>query len=404
MSPKASPRFYVASPEKIREGLVTDIYFVRAKQVLEQTRSSSKKAMAEIHCYGLPNDWKWAVLTGVEELAAIFEGKRVNVYAVDEGMLFRPMVPVVAIEGLYSEFGVLESAVLGVLRHATSVSTKAARIKMLAGEKSVIFFGIRSVHPAIAPMVDRAAFIGGCDAVAGVVGAEMIGEKPVGTMPHALILVVGNQVDAWKAFDEAMPPEVPRIALCDTFMDERFEALLAAETLGKRLLGVRLDTPSSRRGDMRKIVQETRWALQLGGHNDVKIFVSGGIDEDEVAELRDVVDGFGVGTSIAFPPPIDLALDIVEVEGKPVSKRGKLPGRKQVYRCPLFHDTVTLFSSVLTSCPKCGRPVEPLLKPLILDGKLARELPSAAEARQRVLKQLELLQSLGEFDPEPLLR
>lgn len=324
-------------------------------------------------------------------------------YSMDEGEIFRIYEPVMSIEGRYTEFGVYESSLLGIVRHATSISSKAARIKIASGNKRVLFFGIRSVHPAIAPMVDKYAYIGGCDAVSGVLGAKLLGIPPTGTMPHALILTVGDQETAWRLFDEYMPEEVPRIALCDTFSDERFEALKAAETLGGRLQGVRFDTPGSRRGDMRKIVQEARWTLDILGYKHVKIYVSGGLDEEDIRELTDIADGFGVGTSIAFPPSVDLALDIVEVEGKPFSKKGKLPGRKQVYRCSRFHDTITPFDKQLARCPVCGEPVEPLLKPLIVNGEIVREIKPSTEIRRKVVEKLEKISSLPEFDLEPIL-
>jgi len=95
---------------------------------------------------------------------------------------------------------------------------------------------------------------------------KYLGLKPQGTMPHALIIAFGNQVEAWKAFDEVIEPDVPRIMLVDTFYDERIEALMAAQTLGERLHGVRLDTPSSRRGNMKQIVEEVRWTLDIHGY------------------------------------------------------------------------------------------------------------------------------------------
>ena len=106
---------------------------------------------------------------------------------------------------------------------------------------------------------------------------------------------------------------------------------MAAETL-RRLNAVRLDTPSSRRGNFRRIVEEVRWELDIRGFKNVGIFVSGGIDEAEIGELRDIVSGFGVGTSVANAKCIDFALDIVEIEGEPCAKRGKKGGKKQVYR------------------------------------------------------------------------
>ncbi|GBC70599.1 Nicotinate phosphoribosyltransferase pncB2 [Candidatus Calditenuaceae archaeon HR02] len=399
----ARPNVYTASVDDIKRGKVTDVYFLRTQEVLSSKGLLDRRVVADVHAYGLPSGYRWAVLAGVEEVVAVLEGRRVDVYSMREGEVFRPFEPVIEVSGAYGEFGVYESTILGMLRHGSSVATKAARIRLKGWGKTMIFFGIRCVHPTVAPAVDRAAFIGGCDAVSGVLGAELIGERPVGTMPHALIIVSGSQTEAWKSFDEAIPEDVPRIALCDTFLDEREEALLAARTLGDRLYGVRLDTPSSRRGNMRRIVEEVKWTLAVNGYKDVRIFVSGGIDESEVEELYDVADGFGVGTSIAFPPSIDLALDIVEVEGRPVSKRGKLPSPKQVYRCGMFHDTVVPREKKLERCPRCGRPVEGLLKPLILNGEIVGELPSTRAIRDYLMSRLEKIRELGDIDPEPIL-
>lgn len=49
-------------------------------------------------------------------------------------------------------------------------------------------------------------------------------------------------------------------------------------------------------------------------------------------DLRDDVDGFGIGGYVSNADPIDFVLDIVEIEGIPTAKRGKLSGKKQVYR------------------------------------------------------------------------
>jgi len=99
------------------------------------------------------------------------------------------------------------------------------------------------MHPAIAPMIDRASYIGGCDGVSSIIGAATIGKPPTGTIPHALIINMGGIVEAVKAFDEIIDPSVPRLVLADTFQDEKFESLLAAQAIGERLYGVRLDTP-----------------------------------------------------------------------------------------------------------------------------------------------------------------
>ncbi len=395
-------RLYIADPSSIISGKITDIYFERTKRILEAKGLCGVRVRAEFHAYSLPRGYEWAVFAGLEEALAILEGKPVDVYAIPEGTLFKPTEPLMVIEGRYCDFAVLETAILGVLRHETSIATKAARIRLAAGEKTVLFFGLRSLHPALAPMADRAAYIGGVDGVSGTEASEFIGVKPKGTMPHALVIVFGDPAAAWRAFDEVVEQDVPRIMLVDTFFDERYESLLAAKLLGDRLYGVRLDTPSSRRGNMRKIVEEVRWTLDLHGYGHVKILVSGGLDEDSVRQLRDVVDGFGVGTSIAFPPSVDISMDIVEINRgrgwEPITKRGKLPGFKQLYRCgaPLRHVVVPWGSPPPESCEN----PEPLLRRVIKDGKIVAKLPGVEEIRSYVLAQLKQLRSDGGAETE----
>jgi len=150
----------------------------------------------------------------------------------------------------------------------------------------------------------------------------------MGTIPHSLVLMVGDTVEALRAFHEVIDPKVRRVALIDTLQDEKFEAIRVAEALGGDLYAVRLDTPSSRRGDFFRIIQEVRWELDLRGFGHVKIIASGGVDEYEILHLNPVVDAYGVGTSIANAPVLNFALDIMEIEGRPMAKRGKWSARR----------------------------------------------------------------------------
>jgi len=390
-------KLYVASEEDIVSGLVTDIYFARTVKVLK-AKGVRKKVRMEFHVMKLPKGYEWAVFAGLEEALYLLKGKPVTVYAMPEGTVFKAGEPLMIIEGYLDDFAVYETALLGILRHYSSIASKAARMKRLARDRLLLFFGLRALHPALAPMADRAAYIGGVDAVSGVASVKYLGLKPQGTMPHALIIAFEDQVAAWKAFDEVVEEEVPRIMLVDTFYDERIEALMAAQALGHKLYGVRLDTPSSRRGNMRQIVEEVRWTLDIHGYKHVKIIVSGGIDEEEIVELRGIVDAFGVGTSIAMPPSIDISADIVEVfdggEWKPVAKRGKLPGAKQVYRKrPGLNDIITLLDKPLVEIPEG---YQPLLKKYLENGELLVELPHVEDIRKYVISQLD---ELPEHDP-----
>ncbi len=131
------------------------------------------------------------------------------------------------------------------------------------------------------------------------------------------------------AFDKHMPPDVPRIVLVDTFRDEPQESVAVAQALGQRLNGVRLDTPGERGGVTADLVKEVRAHLDLNGFPWVRIFVSGGVTPDRIREVREAgapVDGFGVGSYITSARPIDFTGDLHEIDGKPVAKRGRIPG------------------------------------------------------------------------------
>ncbi len=381
-------RLYTASENDILSGKVTDIYFVRTKEILIKKGLSDVEVRLEFHVNGAPKGYEWIVYTGLEEALKVLSQRPVRVYSIPEGTLvpLDPSIPIMVVEGRYVDFVELETAVLGILRHSSSVATKAARIKRLGINNKFIFFGLRSAYPSLAPMLDRSAFIGGFEGVSGVLSEEFLGIKPSGTMPHSLIVVFGDNVEAWKAFDEVIPEDVPRIALVDTFEDERMEAVKAANTLGKKLFGVRLDTPSSRRGNFREIIKEVRWTLDLLGYKHVKIVASGGISERSVHQLRDVVDIFGVGTSVAFPQSVDIGADIVEVrkggEWIPISKRGKLPGGKKLYRCSVLDYEVVPWNSTPRRC------FTDALKLYLDGGRLVTELPKPHEIREYVLSQL----------------
>lgn len=396
----ASPRaFWTASDRDIRAGRVTDIYFVHALEALRRAGKGKVRAVAEVTAGELPSGWPWAVFAGLEEVAELLRGKPVDLWALPEGTVFPALdlegvrVPVLQVAGPYAAYAALETPLLGLVCQATGVATQAARFKSLVGARSLLSFGVRRMHPAIAPMVDRAAYLGGCDAVSCVASAERLGLEPQGTMPHALMVAVGDLREAWQAYDAVLPPKAPRIVLVDTFLDERAEAVLAAETLGKRLRGVRLDTPASRRGDLPAIVREVRWELAQRGRSDVQVIVSGGIGEADVGPLLKAgAEGFGVGTTISNAPTVNFALDLVEVDGQPRAKRGKFSGAKMAWRCPACQGwKVTPLAADEPACPRCGAAMAQALQPVLRAGKLVRALPPAKAIRAAVLRQVNAL-------------
>jgi nicotinate phosphoribosyltransferase len=380
----AKTKFFVATEEDIIQGKVTDKYFERAREVLEK-KNMDAHVVKESCVKAFPDArYRFGILNGVYDavtlLAEVAERGRipVNVYAMDEGEIFFAEEPVFQIECSSRDFMQYETAILGFLSQATGVSSKAARVRIAAGDKYLTSFGTRRMHPILAPMIERAVYIGGFDAVSNVAGAEKMGKQAEGTMPHELVLV-SNPEYAFRAFDEVMPPEVKRIMLSDTSGAVKEESLLALRVLGKNLYGIRIDSQ-----DRKKVGKEIRWELDTRDGKHVKLFASGGLDEYEVANLGEIYDGFGVGTKIANAPVYDFALKVVEVDGKPKAKFGNRSGGKQVYR-KNYGDIVALRDAAQPEG------YVPLLKPYILNGETVREFESIDEIRGRVMRNLKLL-------------
>ena len=387
--------FWLANEKEIRNAQTTDAYFVHTKKVLQRNNIDSRVVM-EVFARDVPYPDNWGLLTGVYEVAKLLEGLPVDVWSFDEGSVFvadrnsAMYEPLMVIEGRYVDFAEYENPILGLLSASTSVSTRAAKFRMAAGDRLLLSFGTRRVHPALAPMVERACYIAGFDGVSNVLGAKLLKLEPSGTMPHALVQILGSQEKAWRLFDEAVPTAIPRVALVDTFWDEKSESIKAFEALGPKLWGVRLDTPASRRGDFAKIAEEVRRELDIRGGKKVKIIASGRLDEEAIAKLNPIVDGYGVGTAVAYPPVIDLSAKIVEVkDGNRTefrAKRGGLGGRKNVFRSAGFRDTVALDSG------KSNRGGS-LLKPLLKNGKLVAGFESPDALRARVRRDLDDLKT-----------
>ncbi|MEW6570662.1 MAG: nicotinate phosphoribosyltransferase [Nitrospirota bacterium] len=379
--------FHVAEPKDILEGKITDVYFERSLRILK-AKGVNPVVKAEFIAKNFPERWPWAIFAGLEEAMYLLKHIPVRVRSMKEGTIFYPFEPVMEIEGKYQDFCVYETAILGLICQASGVATKSARFKKLAGEKLVISFGARRMHPALAPMIERNAYIGGCDGVAVIKSGELIGEDPMGTMPHALIICLGSTVEALKAYDEVLEPRLKRVALIDTFLDEKFEVLNVAEALGERLYAVRFDTPSSRRGNFYRLLEECRWELDMRGYKDIKFYVSGGIKEEDVSVLNPLVDGYGIGTAISNAPVIDYAMDIMEVEGKPLAKRGKWSGSKRVLKCPGCGTRRIVPNVKEKYLCACGKNFEDILITVLDNGKPLIKAETPAKIRKYVLKEI----------------
>jgi len=314
-------RFFSATGEEIEQGLTSDIYFVRTRDLLGSIGLADTEVTAEIFSS------KDGILAGIDESLHLLRNRELEIWTLPEGSAIGAREVVMRIRGRYSDFGIYETPLLGILSSSSGWASAARRCKDAADGRQVICYGARHLHPAVAPVMERAAVIGGADACSCILGALLLGRSPVGTVPHSAFLIVGDTVELAKAYDRFVSEDAPRIILVDTFKDEAEEALRVAEALGKQLNGIRLDTPGERGGVTVGLVQETRARLNQAGYEHVQIIVSGGLNLERIASLAEVgVDAFGVGSYISRAPAIDMTMDIKEVRGKAVAKRGRIPG------------------------------------------------------------------------------
>ena len=310
-----------ATHEDILSGMTTDIYFITTMNILEHMNLEDSEVIVEIFAR------KDGILVGIEEVKNILQDKDIQLWSIKEGTEFKAKETIVRIKGKYSEFAIYESIILGCLASPSGWATASREVSRACGDKGFICFGTRHVHPSVAPVMERAARIGGASSLSNILAAKMLGEKPTGTLPHAAFLVAGDTLEVTKAYNDIMPKEFKRIILVDTFKDEVEEALRLSKELGRDLYGIRLDTPSERGGVTEGLVREMRAKLDINGYDWVKIFVSGGLYPEKIEKLKDAgVDSFGVGSYISGAPAIDMTMDIKEVNGKAIAKRGRIPG------------------------------------------------------------------------------
>ena len=315
-------RLFSATHEEILSGRTTDVYFVKTRDILEACGMLDTPVVAEIFTR------RGGVFSGITEVLRLLEGSGVEISSLAEGDTFAPKEVVSRISGPYSAFGMYETVILGMLASSTGWATAARECVEAAEGKPVLSFGARHVHPAVSPVMERAAVVaGGCAGASCILGAKLAGIEPKGTVPHAAILIAGDTVKLARIYDGFLPPGEQRVILVDTFHDEAEESLRVAEALGDRLSGIRLDTPSERGGVTVDLVIEVKRRLEMAGAGHVDIIVSGGLDPERIRVLSAAgAAAFGVGSYIAHASPRDMTMDIKEIDGKPIAKRGRIPG------------------------------------------------------------------------------
>jgi nicotinate phosphoribosyltransferase len=274
------------------------------------------------------------------------------------------------------------------------VASKAARSVLVAGGKPLIDFGLRRAHGAEAGLLAaRASYLSGFAGTATVLAGKVFGIPLYGTMAHSFVQAHEDELLAFEHFAQAHPENV--VLLIDTYDTEAAAQKVVSlvsklNARGIPVKGVRLDS-----GDLAEHARKVRRILDEGGLSHTQILASGNLDE---YRLRDLVknavpiDSFAVGTAMTTSsdaPSLDCAYKLQEYEGRPTRKRseGKAtwPGRKQVYR---YLTTDARLSHDIVTTDRDRRPGEPLLRPVMREGRRLELAPDLVEVRQYAAAQL----------------
>ncbi|WP_439637924.1 nicotinate phosphoribosyltransferase [Spirulina sp.] len=386
--------------------LLTDLYQLTMASCYVGEGLAMKPASFELFTRSLPSDFGYLIAMGLEQVldyltAFRFSPEQIealqatgifnqappefwdllatgrftgDLWAVPEGTAVFPHEPLLRIEAPLWQAQLVETYLLNTINYQTLIATRAARLRQAAGAEAMILeFGTRrAFSPQGAVWAARAALAAGLDATSNVWAALQLGERPAGTMAHALVMAIGaiagSEDEAFTAFHRYFPGAP---LLIDTY-----DPIAAAQRLAagdRTITGIRLDS-----GDLISLSQQVQ-AL----HPAAAIFASGDLDEWEIERLRAAgacLQGYGVGTRLVTGSPVNGVYKLVEIDDIPTMKQSSskatYPGRKQVYRQP-GRDRLTLATSA-------AQPGEiPLLKLMMRQGKRCYPVESLAEIRDR---------------------
>ncbi len=320
-----------------------------------------------------------------------------NLYAIGEGRIIFQKEPLVQVEGSLPEVQVLETLIINIVHYNTLIASKSARSYLASKDKALVDFGLRRAHGLDAGLYGaRACYITGFAGTSNLHAGRKYGIPVFGTMAHSFVMVFEEEEEAFRAFAESFPDRT--VFLIDTY--DTYEGAKKAIKLikeGINVVGVRIDS-----GDLLEECIRVKDLFQREGFGDIKIVVSGGLDEEDIHRLLSggaPVDIFGVGTKVltsADAPYLDIAYKLVEYEGKPKFKlspgKQTFPYKRQVIRHYenglMCHDEVVPYRE--------GGLVELVCK----EGSLIKPLPALKEIRETFFEELSKLpkglKSLGE--------
>ncbi|PKD21456.1 nicotinate phosphoribosyltransferase [Salegentibacter salinarum] len=349
----------------------TDQYQLAMSQVYFKNGQKDHTAIFDYYFRKLPYHGGYAIFAGLQDLLKIIENLRFsdkdleylkkqdfdddfleylkdfkfrgNIYSVQEGDVVFPTRPILQVEANIIEAQIIETILLNLLNFQTLIATKASRIKLVSGERTLLDFGLRRAQGPGGYYATRAAIIGGFNGTSNVIAGRDFNIPVSGTMAHSFIQSYDDELSAFRDFAEGRPKDC--VLLVDTYdtlksgVPNAIKVAKEMEEHGQKLMAIRLDS-----GDLAYLSKQSRKILDSAGLDYVKIAASNQLDENVIKSLLEQgakIDVFGVGTNLVIGSP-DAALDgvykLAYSNGKPRIKISEsivkvtLPHKKQVYR------------------------------------------------------------------------
>jgi len=316
-----------------------------------------------------------------------------DVDAMPEGTVFFADEPILRVTAPLPEAQLVESRIINLLNFQTMIASKAARVRIAAGQKWLADFGMRRAHGAeAAVLAARACWLAGYDSTATVEAGRLFGIPLSGTMAHSFVQAHDDELRAFADFARIHPRGLT--LLIDTYdVLEGARKAIELQRQGVVVKGVRIDS-----GDLLGLSRAVRLLLDQGGCDRTQIVASGNLDEYRIAELLAAgapIDSFGVGTNVDVSedePSLDCVYKIQEYAGRARRKRssGKAtwPGRKQVMR--EFNDQGRIARDVVTLAGKAA-PGPGLLQPVMRGGRTLISGPGLDEIRAYACRSIDTL-------------
>jgi nicotinate phosphoribosyltransferase len=345
-----------------------------------------------------------------------------SIDAIPEGTAVFPNEPLLRIQGPILQCQLLETPLLNLINFQSLIATKAARMRLVAKDDSLLEFGLRRAQgPDGGVTASRAAYIGGFDATSNIIAGKIYDIPVKGTHAHSWVMSYDSELESFETYARFMPNNVT--LLVDTYdsLNGVRNAIKVGNQLRERgydLSGIRLDS-----GDLAYLSIEARKLLDEAGFEKTNIVASNDLDEHIMDSLKiqgAKINVWGIGTKLvtAYDQPAlggVYKLAAIRSESGEWDYKLKLseqaikvstPGIQQVRR---FKDAKGFISDMIFNIetPFTGKSTmvdpydftrnrsfseqtsfEDLLVPIFVKGRLTYTLPSVHETRNRVQEQL----------------